>query len=80
MNKFWKQFKSGTDVRGVAVEGVEGQVYNLTDEVIEKITAGFLFWLSEKLRKPCAELTVAVDMIRVFLHSVLKRLSFAVFP
>ncbi len=60
MDKFWKQFKSGTDVRGVAVEGVEGQVYNLTDEVIEKITAGFLFWLSEKLRKPCAELTVAV--------------------
>ena len=60
MDKFWKQFKSGTDVRGVAVESVEGQAYNLTDEVVEKITSGFLFWLSEKLGKPCTELTVAV--------------------
>ena len=25
MDKFWKQFKSGTDIRGVASEGVAGQ-------------------------------------------------------
>ena len=33
MDKFWKQFKSGTDIRGVASEGVAGQKINLTDEV-----------------------------------------------
>ena len=29
MDKFWKQFKSGTDIRGVASEGVAGQKINL---------------------------------------------------
>ena len=42
----WKQFKSGTDIRGVAVEGVPGQKYNLTDEAVRRMTAGFLLWLS----------------------------------
>ena len=37
----WKQFKSGTDIRGVAVEGVPGQKYNLTDEAVRRMTAGF---------------------------------------
>lgn len=60
MDKFWKQFKSGTDVRGVAVDGVEGQPVNLTDDVIEKITSGFLFWLAQKTGKSCTELTLAV--------------------
>ena len=36
----WKQFKSGTDIRGVAVEGVPGQKYNLTDEAVRRMTAG----------------------------------------
>ena len=30
LDKFYKQFKSGTDIRGVASEGVEGQPVNLT--------------------------------------------------
>ena len=34
MNSYWSQFKSGTDIRGVAVDGVEGQKVNLTDESI----------------------------------------------
>ena len=34
LNTFYKNFKSGTDIRGVAVEGVKGQDINLTDEVI----------------------------------------------
>ena len=32
LNTYWKQFKSGTDIRGVASEGVAGQEVNLTDE------------------------------------------------
>ena len=56
----WKQFKSGTDIRGVAVEGVPGQKYNLTDEAVRRMTAGFLLWLSKRLGKPANELKLAV--------------------
>jgi phosphomannomutase len=52
------KLKSGTDVRGVASEGVEGEEVVLTDEVIERITAAFLFWLSKRTGK--TELTVSV--------------------
>ena len=37
--------KSGTDIRGIASEGVEGERINLTDDVIRKITAAFIKWL-----------------------------------
>lgn len=60
MDKFWSQFKSGTDIRGVASEGVEGQNVNLTNEVITDITKGFVKWLCDKTGKSSTELTVAV--------------------
>ena len=60
LNDFYKQFKSGTDIRGVASEGVEGQNVNLTDDVIANMADGFVLWLSEKVgKKPC-ELTISV--------------------
>ena len=48
MDKFWKQFKSGTDIRGVASEGVAGQKINLTDEVGKRFPLGLFLWLSKK--------------------------------
>lgn len=60
LNQYWKQFKSGTDIRGVASQGVPGQEINLTDEVIEKITAGFVLWLEKKTGKPCTKMKIAV--------------------
>lgn len=60
MNSYWSQFKSGTDIRGVAVDGVEGQKVNLTDESICAITDGFVKWLCDKTSKKANELTVAV--------------------
>lgn len=51
--------KSGTDIRGVASEG-GGAPINLTDEVIERITDGFLIWMEAHTAKPAASLTVAV--------------------
>ncbi len=41
LNDFYKQFKSGTDIRGVASEGVEGQSVNLTDDVVADMADGF---------------------------------------
>lgn len=60
LNDYWKQFKSGTDIRAVAMDGVDGEPCTLTDEVVERIIGGFACWLSEKAGKPCAELTVSV--------------------
>jgi len=60
MDKFWSQFKSGTDIIGVASEGVEGQSVNLTNEVVTAITKGFVKWLCDKTGKAGNALTVAV--------------------
>ena len=60
LNDFYKQFKSGTDIRGVATEDVAGQPVNLTDEVIEKMADGFVLWLAEKVNKQPCELKIAV--------------------
>lgn len=60
LNKFYGQFKSGTDIRGVASEGVAGQDVNLTDEVVEKTADGFVLWLCKKTGKSADKLTVSV--------------------
>ncbi len=60
LNKYWGQFKSGTDIRGVASGGVEGQAINLTDDNIEKMVFGFALWLSEKTHRPAGSLTVSL--------------------
>lgn len=41
----------GSDIRGVAVEGVEGEPVNLTEPVTEAIAVAFAGWLSNK-KKP----------------------------
>lgn len=56
----FRQFKSGTDIRAVASEGVAGENVTLTDEVVEAVTAGFILWLCEKTRKKASELKLAV--------------------
>jgi phosphomannomutase len=51
LNQPWKHLKSGTDIRGVALEGVEGQNVELTDQIIEKIAYSFALWLQKKTGK-----------------------------
>lgn len=60
LNRYWKSFKSGTDIRGVATEGVAGEEVTLTDPVIEKITAGFVLWLTKNLGREATTLTISV--------------------
>ena len=60
LTKEWKQFKSGTDIRGVAMDGVDGQPLNLTDPVVERMAAGFALFMSERARKPGSSLTISV--------------------
>lgn len=42
---FWLTY---SDIRGVAIEGVEGEPVNLTEPVAEAIAAAFASWLLEK--------------------------------
>ncbi len=60
LNDFYKQFKSGTDIRGVASEGVEGEPLNLTNEAVKNMAGGFALWLCGKTGKKAPELTVSI--------------------
>lgn len=60
LTKFWEQFKSGTDIRGIASQGINGEDVNLTNEVIGKIVKSFALWLSEHCSKNTSQLTVSV--------------------
>ncbi len=44
----WLSLKNGTDVRGTAIEGVEGDPVTLTDEVVTRIAQAFTVWVREK--------------------------------
>ncbi len=54
-----KKLKSGTDVRGVAVEG--DLPVNLTDEAVELIVKAFVKWLSEKYGKETFKIAIGND-------------------
>ncbi len=44
----WKKLQNGSDIRGVAVEGVSGEKINLTPKVAEILGKSFATWLVEK--------------------------------
>ncbi len=60
LNDFYKQFKSGTDIRGIASEGVEGEPLNMTNEAVQDMAGGFCRWLMDKTGKDAKNLTVSV--------------------
>ncbi|XP_061998853.1 uncharacterized protein LOC133716134 isoform X1 [Rosa rugosa] len=54
------KLQNGSDIRGVAVAGVEGEPINLTEPVAEAIAAGFAAWLAEKKKADSKRLRVSV--------------------
>ena len=58
MYKDLLKLKSGTDIRGVALEGEPNQPIQLTDKTVYTIMRAFAKWLSEKYGSE--KLTVAV--------------------
>lgn len=60
MDQTWLKLQNGSDVRGVALEGVEGEAVNLTPDIIRPIGFAFSHWLAEKNGKPVSKLKVAV--------------------
>ena len=43
------KLQNGSDVRGVAIEGVEGENVNLTPQIAKQIGCAYVSWLAKKL-------------------------------
>lgn len=56
----WKHFKSGTDIRGVAIDDVAGEPLDMTNEAVATMAGAFALWLADKTGKTTDALTVAV--------------------
>lgn len=44
----WKQLQNGSDIRGVALEGIEGEHVNLTADAVSVIAMAFVEWIGRK--------------------------------
>ncbi len=58
--KDYKKLQNGSDIRGVALEGVEGESVNLTELAASDLAAGFALWLSKQCGRDTAKLSIAV--------------------
>jgi phosphomannomutase len=54
------KLQNGSDIRGIAVEGVEGENVNLTPDAANKIAQAFAIWLSKKTKIPCEQLKIGI--------------------
>ncbi len=54
------KLQNGSDVRGVAAEGVEGEAVNLTPEAVNRIGQAFVRWMCERTGKPAGKLKIGV--------------------
>ncbi|MBQ7566152.1 MAG: phosphomannomutase/phosphoglucomutase [Oscillospiraceae bacterium] len=57
----YKKLQNGSDIRGVALEGVEGQSVNLTEQACRDIGRGFAVWLQKKTGKTALRVSVGRD-------------------
>ena len=56
----WNKLQNGSDLRGVALEGVPNEQVNLTPEIAKILGQAFASWLSQKVQKPHHKLIVGV--------------------
>lgn len=57
----YKKLQNGSDIRGVALEGIEGQHVNLTPDACKDIARGFALWLMNKTGKKDLRVAVGRD-------------------
>ena len=57
----YKKLQNGSDIRGVALEGIEGQHVNLTEQACRDIGRGFAFWLQKKTGKTDIRVAIGRD-------------------
>lgn len=54
------KLQNGSDIRGVALEGIEGENVNITPEIAKQIGCAFASWLEKKTGIPVYELKIGV--------------------
>ena len=57
----YKKLQNGSDIRGVAMEGVEGQPVNLTEEAVRNIGSAFIAYLQKRLQKEKLHIAIGRD-------------------
>ncbi|MEO1522194.1 MAG: phosphomannomutase/phosphoglucomutase, partial [Cyanobacteria bacterium J06633_2] len=56
----WKKLQNGSDIRGVAMDGVPGETVNLTPAIAYTLGQAFAAWLGETLDKSPSDLTISI--------------------
>lgn len=56
----WKQLQNGSDIRGVALAGVERESINLSPDIASQLGKAFARWLGAKISKPASNLVISV--------------------
>lgn len=59
--KSLKSLQNGSDIRGIAMEGVANEKVNLTPEAAEAIAKAFSVWLCEKKNKSSLKISIGRD-------------------
>lgn len=57
----YAQLQNGSDIRGIALEGVEGEEVNLSEEAAYDLAQGFYTWLKKKTGKNRLKIAVGRD-------------------
>ena len=57
----YRKLQNGSDIRGVALEGIEGQHINLTEQACRDIGRGFALWLMRKAGKTTLRVAIGRD-------------------
>ena len=57
----YSKLRNESDIRGIALEGVEGQHVNLTEEACRDIGRGFALWMMKKTGKTDLRIAVGRD-------------------
>lgn len=57
----WEKLQNGSDIRGVALDGVEGEKINLTADVVKVIGKSFVKWLEQKGTNEKISVAVGTD-------------------
>lgn len=60
LTKEWAVLKNGSDIRGVASEGIPGASVNLTDDVISAIAKSFVVFLTAKYDVKPEDITISI--------------------
>lgn len=60
LGRQYLKLQNGSDIRGVACAGPNGEVPNLTDTAVRYIGMAFAGWLAERTEKPVGELHIGV--------------------